>query len=144
MGIPSLYSVLLQREDSCSLQASFILCKQRAFWGFSLAFLGYCVRPVMQIAQGDPWRGQPSLRSSAMCRKRGEANESLCIQAPCGGHSSAFPEKTAGTWGVGRTRGSAEESLVPDQAYLWWLRLQHRLVGRGDSSGSSRSPVPHR
>lgn len=99
----------------------------------------------MQRAEGDPWTGQPSLRSSAMCRKRGEANESLCIQAPCGGHSSAFPEKTTRTWGwEGRGGGGAEESLIPEQAYLWWRRLLHRLAGRGESSGSSRSSVPHR
>lgn len=37
-GAPGVYEVMsitvLQREVTCSLQASFILRKQRAFWGF--------------------------------------------------------------------------------------------------------------
>lgn len=34
----------LQREVTCSLQAAFILRKQRAFWGFS----------VVQVSEGTP------------------------------------------------------------------------------------------
>lgn len=100
MGDPPAWTGCCCRgRGTCSLQASLIQCKQRAFWGFSAAFppLERTAVPCvpLQCAEND-----------------GEANEPLCTGAPCGGHSSAFPEKNLrdvggrGWEGRGGVRGS--------------------------------------
>lgn len=140
-GDPGVYEVMsitvLQREVTCSLQASFILRKQRAIWGFRAP------GSVVQISGGHLWR------TAVLCIVQ-ETRKRLMSHSAFKPHAEGIPRhsqrKPPGRGGVREEGGGGitEEPLVPDQAYLWWLRLQHRLAGCGESSGSSRSPVPHR
>lgn len=132
-------------KGTCSLQASLIQCKQRAFWGFSAAFLAYSVRPVMQIADGrpPPPTRPPPERTAVPCgplqcaENDGEANEPLCTGAPCGGHSSAFPEKNLrdvggrgweGRGGVRRSRWfQTRLTCCGDVCSIGWPAVEARV-----------------
>lgn len=95
-------------KGTCSLQASLIQCKQRAFWGFSAAFLAYSVRPVMQIAEGRPDQTPPPPP---------ERTAVLCVPLQCAendrephaeGIPRLSPRKTSGTWVGGGGKDAGE------------------------------------
>lgn len=141
MGIPSLDSVLLQREDTCRHRSS---CANREHSGDLQEHFWVIVRDLSCKQQretpGEHSRPCLPLQCAENAERRMTPSAS---KPPWGGHSSAFPRKPPR--GAGKDTGGVHRShRHQTRAYLWWRRLQHRLTGRGDSSGSSRSPVPQR
>lgn len=82
-------------RGTCSLQASLIQCKQRAFWGFSTAF--------------PPWRGQPS--PAFLCNVQKTTERLMSHSAPephAEGIPRLSPRKTSGTWVGGGGKDAGE------------------------------------